>query len=122
MDVDKHFFMAEKCAKLIKDTEVREFFEFLVSSTAKSNYTKELEDYVIDARHNMQWRFQYMTWERQRAYDFDAGKEAASIETAKNFLMEGDSPEKIARCCSLPLEQVLALKEELSHEEIPSVQ
>ena len=35
------------------------------------------------------------------------------IANAKNLLQEGDSPEKIARCCSLPLEQVLALKEEL---------
>ena len=39
--------------------------------------------------------------------------EDARIANAKNFLQEGDSPEKIARCCSLPLEQVLALKEEL---------
>ena len=39
-------------------------------------------------------------------------------ESARNFLMEGDSPEKIARCCSLPLEQVLAIKEELSKESV----
>ena len=40
------------------------------------------------------------------------------IANAKNLLQEGDSPEKIARCCSLPLEQVLALKEELAHENV----
>ena len=44
--------------------------------------------------------------------------EDRSIANAKNFLQEGDSPEKIARCCSLPLEQVLALKEELAHENV----
>lgn len=113
--------MAEKCAKLIKDTEVREFFEFLVSSTAKSNYTKELEDYVIDARHNMQWRFQYMTWERQRAYDFDdgydAGKQDTAIANAKNLLLMNIlTPEQISQAVSLPLEQVLAIKEELKSE------
>ena len=63
-----------------------------------------------------------MTWERQRAYDFDdgydAGKQDNAIETAKNLLMEGDSPEKIARCCSLPLEQVLAINEELKSESL----
>ncbi|MBQ9622736.1 MAG: hypothetical protein IJR39_05295 [Treponema sp.] len=32
-----------------------------------------------------------------------------AIANAKNFLKEGDSPEKIARCCSLSLAQVLAL-------------
>ena len=44
--------------------------------------------------------------------------EDRSIANAKNLLQEGDSPEKIARCCSLPLEQVLALKEELVHENV----
>ena len=44
--------------------------------------------------------------------------EDARIANAKNLLQEGDSPEKIARCCSLPLEQVLALKEELAHENV----
>ena len=39
------------------------------------------------------------------------------IANAKNFLLETDlPPEKIARCCSLPLEQVLALKEELEQQ------
>lgn len=44
------------------------------------------------------------------------GAKQTAIENAKNLLKEGDSPEKIARCCSLPLEQVLALKEELARE------
>lgn len=39
-----------------------------------------------------------------------------AIANAKNFLKEGDSPEKIARCCSLSLAQVFALKEELERE------
>ncbi|MBB5225488.1 hypothetical protein DYE50_03490 [Treponema ruminis] len=59
-----------------------------------------------------------MTWERQRAYDFDAGKEAASIENAKNLLKLGVAPETIAEGCSLPLEQVLAIKEELKSESL----
>ena len=110
----KHFFIAKKCAKLVEDEEVREFFEFLVSNTAKSKYTKTLEDFVTDARHNMQWRFQYMTWERQRAYDFDAGAQARSIENAKNLLrMNLLSPEQISQAVSLSLEEVLSLKEEL---------
>ncbi|MBR1404125.1 MAG: Rpn family recombination-promoting nuclease/putative transposase [Treponema sp.] len=40
-----------------------------------------------------------------------------ACENAKNLLQETElSPEKIARCCSLPLEEVLALKEELATE------
>ena len=43
--------------------------------------------------------------------------EDRSIANAKNLLQKAKlSPEMIADCCSLPLEQVLALKEELEHE------
>ena len=58
----------------------------------------------------------------QESYDEtlrNDGAYAASIANAKNFLLETDlPPEKIARCCNLPLEQVIALKEELSHETV----
>ena len=41
------------------------------------------------------------------------GAQQNAIANAINFLQEGDSPEKVARCCNLPLEQVLALKNEI---------
>ena len=45
--------------------------------------------------------------------------EDASIANAKNLLsLNKLSDEEIARCCSLPLEQVLALKEELARETV----
>ena len=44
--------------------------------------------------------------------------EDARIANAKNLLKLGVSSETIAQGCSLPLEQVLALKEELNHENI----
>nr|MCR5613804.1 hypothetical protein [Treponema sp.] len=43
----------------------------------------------------------------------EAGFQQKAIEAAKEFLKEGDSPEKIARCIGLSLEQVLKLKEQL---------
>ena len=58
-----------------------------------------------------------MTWERQRAYDFDDGKAAGmkekAIEDARNLLAEGIAPEIIAKCTGLPLEEVQKLAEEL---------
>lgn len=45
------------------------------------------------------------------------GAQQTAIANAKNFLRETSLPEEqIARCCSLPLEQVLSLKEELARE------
>ncbi|WP_296332736.1 hypothetical protein [uncultured Treponema sp.] len=43
------------------------------------------------------------------------GAQQNAIANAINFLQEGDSPEKVARCCNLPLEQVLTLKSEMAH-------
>ena len=57
--------------------------------------------------------------EVQKKIAYEDGEEAAKIANAKNFLQKANlSPEMIADCCSLPLEQVLALKEELYHENI----
>ena len=109
----KHFFIAETCAKMIEDEEAKSFFEFLISNRPSDKYTSDLDGYVIDAKHNMQWRFQYMTIERLQSYAFDAGERKKAIETAKNLLKEGDSPEKIARCIGLSLEEVLKLAAEI---------
>lgn len=46
------------------------------------------------------------------------GRKKALIENAKNLLLETDLPvEKIAKCCSLPVEQVISLKDELTKED-----
>lgn len=60
-----------------------------------------------------------MEWERQRTYDFDAGKEAGiqqkAFEAAINLLkMKLLSPEQIAQAEGLSLEQVLELQKQIS--------
>ena len=54
-----------------------------------------------------------MTWERQRAYDFDAGKEAGiaegqlkkAIEDAKSLLADGKyTAEEISTLLKIPVE------------------
>ena len=74
-----------------------------------------------------------MTWQQtideEKEISFEEGREegrvvgreegalANAIENARNFLKETDlSVEKIAQCCSLPLERVIALKDELKVE------
>ena len=49
----------------------------------------------------------------------ERGMRKNAIANAKNLLQKSSlSPEMIADCCSLPLEQVLALKEELDREAV----
>ena len=124
----RHFFIAPTCAKMIEDEEVKSFFNFLISNSAKSRFTSMLSGYVNNAKRNMQWRVQYMTWARQRYYDFEDGKQAGiaegreegaqanARENAKNFAVIGLPPETVSKGCSLPLEQVLALRDELKLE------
>ena len=114
----KHFFIAPRCAKMLEVGELKSFFEFLISNKAANEYTSELAGYVKDAKQNMQWRIQYMNWERQRTYDIDYGKEQGiqqkAIEDATEFLKENVSPELIAKCVKLPLEKVLELQEQIA--------
>ena len=129
----KIFFNAENCDKL-KTEEQKDFFKFLKGSKASSSLSKRIEEKVEYAKKNSDWRRNYMTWQQtideEKALAFEEGKsegrsegveigllqgaQAKAIENARNFLKEGDPVEKIARCCSLPLEQVLALKKELA--------
>jgi len=70
-----------------------------------------------------------MEWERQRTYDFEAGKEAGievgkeigieagiekkAIEDAIALLQKKVPPETIAECIRLPLEKVLELQKRI---------
>ena len=112
----KHFFIAPACAKMLKDKNARDFFNFLISNKSATDYTNNLKNYVADAKHNSQWRFSYMTWERQRTYDLDTGREEGRNEKAvedavlliKKYNVE---PKTAAADLNAPLEKVIeALK------------
>ena len=119
----KHFFIAKTCAKMIEDKEVRSFFEFLISNKASNEYTSNLGKYVSDAKHNMQWRFQYMTFARIQAYAREEGiaigeqrgEQKKAIENAKNFLkMKVGTIEQIAQGTGLTVEDVKQLAVDLN--------
>lgn len=104
---------------MIEDEEIRSFFEFLITNNPADNYTSELESYVTYAKKNMQWRMEFMTWERMETYKYEEGfedgkqngRQNKAIEDATNLIKEKISPEIIARCVGLPLEEVLKLAE-----------
>ena len=114
-----YFFIAPTCAKMIEDKELRAFFELLISNKPGSTFTSTLKEYVDDAKKNMQWRHQYMTYLRQRNYDLEEGRQEGrnekAIEAAINLLKLNKLSEKeIAQTIGLPLEEVLKLKEKVT--------
>jgi len=118
----KHFFIAPTCAKMIEDEEIRSFFNFLISNSAKSRFTSMLSGYVNNAKHNMQWRVQYMTFARQQYYAFQDGKQAGIAEGEQQKAIEDAvmlvrdfniEPKLAAEKIHAPLDKVLeALRKE----------
>ena len=70
----KHFFIAPLCAKMGSEGQ-KAFFDLVISGQATDDFTRNLAKKIEDARHNTQWRMQYMTWERQQFYDREQGFE-----------------------------------------------
>ncbi len=118
----KYFFVAKNCDK-IEDNRSKAFLKLLTTNRSSDDFTGRIATLAEDAKHNTQWRMQYMEWERQRTYDREAGREEGraegslqkATEAAQNLLSKTNlSPEVIAECCSLPLEKVLELRKNIS--------
>ena len=119
----KYFFIAQNCGKILNEKQ-KAFLQLVLGQKASDNFTRRIEELTEDAKHNTQWRQQYMEWERQRTYDFEigkeagieigkeAGKEAQLIESVLGFHENKVSIEVIAKSLKLSEEKV---KEIISH-------
>ena len=109
----KYFFIASNCDKILNEKQ-KAFLKVVVGQKASDSFSRKIEELTQDAKHNTQWRHQYMEWERQRTYDFESGKEAGieakAQEDAMALLKKGIPPETIAECIKLPLEKCLNCK------------
>ncbi|MBO7582597.1 MAG: Rpn family recombination-promoting nuclease/putative transposase [Treponema sp.] len=112
----KYFFIAENYDKIL-DERQKAFLKLVMSNESTDSFGSRISKLVEDAKHNTQWRKQFMELERQMAYKFREGKAEGRNEKAEEdaiaLLAEGDSPEKISRCLKMPLEKVLELKERI---------
>ena len=126
----KYFFIAKNSDKILNEKQ-KAFLELITHNKGTDSFTKQIEKLAEDAKHNLQWKRQYMEWERQRVYDFEAGREKGleqglekgisqkAIESATNLLkMNLGTPEQIAQAVSLPLEQILDLSKKLQNQKV----
>ena len=105
----KYFFIAANCDKLLNEKQ-KAFLKVVFGQKSSDTFSKRIEELTVEAKHNNQWRQQYMDWERQRTYDFEAGKEAKAEEVAIKLLEKEIPPETIVEYVELPLEKVLELQ------------
>ena len=127
----KYFFIAKNSDKILNEKQ-KAFLQLVINNKGTDSFTKQIEKLAEEAKSNLQWKRQYMEWERQRVYDFEAGREKGlaqgleqglaegisqkAIESATNLLkMNLGSPEQIAQAVSLPLEQILELSKTLQN-------
>ena len=99
------------------DSAVNEAVDFAIKSDFLEGFFRENRMKILD---DIYTEFDQESYDETLRNDGRIeGIKQASIANAKNLLKKSKlSSEMIADCCTLPLEQVLALKEELSHEGI----
>jgi predicted transposase/invertase (TIGR01784 family) len=101
----KYFFIAQNCDKILNEKQ-KAFLQVVLGRKASDKFSKKIQELTEEAKHNTQWRRQYMEWERQRTYDFENGKEAKNIEAVIGLHENGVSIEIIAKSLKIPEERV----------------
>ena len=101
------------------DSAVNEAVDFAIRGDFLEGFFREKRMKILD---DIYTEFDQESYDETLRNDgriegIQIGARENAIANAKNFLrMNLGSPEQIAQGTSLPLEQVIALKEELSHE------
>ena len=114
----KYFFIAQNCDKILNEKQ-KAFLQVVLGKKPSDNFTRRIEELTEEAKHNTQWRRQYMEWERQRTYDFENGKEAKAIEAAVIAVKEFNAtPELAAKKMNAPLEKVLECLSQIKKSEM----
>jgi predicted transposase/invertase (TIGR01784 family) len=125
----KYFFVAKNCDKIL-NAKQKAFLALVSGRQPSDKFTERLAQLTEEAKHNTQWKKQYMEWERQRTYDYENGKEAGinigleegksigaqqkAMEDARNMLKKEYPTTDISEITGLPIEQVQELQKELN--------
>ena len=107
------------------DGELRLFYDYVRGQPAQTKFTRELDKTISRMKQEKEERNMYLTYSsrmmecRRDGYaegreegisiGLERGAYQTKLETARNFLCYGDSPEKVAACTGLPLETVRQL-------------
>ena len=101
-----------------KDPELKAFLKFVNDKSADDDLTDVISKVVSSIKQLENNKEEYLA---VNLHDFDIyrrGKDEGTlnkaIETAENFLKEGDSPEKVAKCTGLSLEKVLEIQKSIT--------
>ena len=100
--------------EMVPDEEKRRLLEFFSSGKSASELTDRLDVILHELRGEQKWRQQYMTWEMMLKERRDEGiaigerkgRTEEKIETARNMLKNGLSPDLIIKCTGISTQQI----------------
>ena len=118
----KIYYNASAFGKIVGDTEIKAFLEYLCKNNVTSEFTASLDSAVNMNKGNQHWRKEYMTL----AYDMavatnkareegiaigeergiSRGERKAKLETARNLITLGLSQDQIASVTGLSIEEI----------------
>ncbi len=109
----KYFFISDNCDKLL-NKEQRAFLQLVSGRESSDAFTQRIASLTDRVKRNIEYKRQFMEWERQKTYLFNKGKEEGiatgkqekAVEDAKNFYANGASVELIAKSLKMTVEQV----------------
>ena len=117
----KYFFIASNYDKIL-NKEQKSFLQLVTSNESTSAFADKIVKLVEDAKHNTQWRKQFMDFKHYMSQSFRKGKEAGlqegaqnkAVEAATNMLKKKYPTSDICEITGLPLEKVLELQKEIA--------
>ena len=108
----KVFFIARNCDKIL-DERQKAFLKLIISNVSTNEFSHRILKLVDEAKHNIQWKRQYMDFAREKTYAFEDGMETARLEDIKNFFMNGASVELIAKSMKMSVEEILEITKDV---------
>lgn len=114
----KIFFNAQKY-DIMPSEEEKDFFKFLSGGSADSEFTKDLDLLVTSARHNAQWRQQFMTWEQEVQLSYNRGLEEGQKIGKKEGELIGQKEALKKYAISMLKDAILPLEKISEYTQIP---
>lgn len=101
----KYFFIAKNYDKIL-DEKQKDFLKLVIGDRSTSDFSKKISELVENAKHNTQWRKQFMDLEIEKKYAFRRGEQQQAIKDARSFYANGVSIELIAKSLDMNTDQV----------------
>ena len=107
----KYFFIAKNYDKILNERQ-KSFLKLVTDNSSTGEFSEKISKLVEDAKHNTQWRKQFMDLEREKAFAYQdgvtEGTQKKAIEDAVMLVKEyKETPEVAAQKMEAPLDLVM---------------